>query len=228
MAYEKTVWANGDVITAEKMNKIEDGVVTGGGTVELYVQSLEPIGTTTWKGKISDSLIREDCIKAINAGKSIIVHAPGGATFCLNGYDNNMITGPTLYVNYDYYTPLITDSYQGTFFSISKSGGAEGVLVVNINSSFIPPDYTETWSLSKTLEEIGLADRDGVWVVCKYGMYTGYLISSPLYSGTAVFRCHAQGEIMDITVTQENSSYQVSIQRYYLYSLSDSYSSGAN
>lgn len=26
MSYEKTIWANGDLLTAQKMNKIEDGI----------------------------------------------------------------------------------------------------------------------------------------------------------------------------------------------------------
>lgn len=30
MSYEKTTWKKGDVITAEKLNKIEDGIADGG------------------------------------------------------------------------------------------------------------------------------------------------------------------------------------------------------
>lgn len=37
MAYEKTEWKSGDTITAEKLNKIEDGIAEGGGsTGPLY------------------------------------------------------------------------------------------------------------------------------------------------------------------------------------------------
>ena len=31
MAYSKTTWANGDTITAEKLNKMEDGIANAGG-----------------------------------------------------------------------------------------------------------------------------------------------------------------------------------------------------
>lgn len=33
MSYEKTVWNTGDVVTAEKLNKLEDGVQNAGGSV---------------------------------------------------------------------------------------------------------------------------------------------------------------------------------------------------
>ena len=33
MAYEKQTWANGDLITAEKLNHMEDGIAQGGGGV---------------------------------------------------------------------------------------------------------------------------------------------------------------------------------------------------
>jgi len=32
MSYVKTTWANGDIITAEKLNKLEDGVADSGGS----------------------------------------------------------------------------------------------------------------------------------------------------------------------------------------------------
>ena len=33
MAYEKQTWQSGDVITAAKMNHIEDGIASGGGGI---------------------------------------------------------------------------------------------------------------------------------------------------------------------------------------------------
>ena len=46
MAYEPTVWKNGDIITADKLNHIEDGIVTtgGGGTqigIPVVVATIE-------------------------------------------------------------------------------------------------------------------------------------------------------------------------------------------
>jgi hypothetical protein len=37
MTYTPTEWKNGDVITAEKLNKLEDGVASAGGGVEPFV-----------------------------------------------------------------------------------------------------------------------------------------------------------------------------------------------
>lgn len=38
MAYDKQTWANGDVITAAKLNHMEDGIEDGNDTdVEIYV-----------------------------------------------------------------------------------------------------------------------------------------------------------------------------------------------
>jgi len=33
MSYEKQEWANGDIITADKLNHMEDGIASGGGLV---------------------------------------------------------------------------------------------------------------------------------------------------------------------------------------------------
>ena len=37
MAYEPTVWKDGDVISAAKLNKIENGVAAGGGLPEVHI-----------------------------------------------------------------------------------------------------------------------------------------------------------------------------------------------
>lgn len=37
MAYEPTNWENGDVITAEKLNKIENGIVNGSGMFVVHI-----------------------------------------------------------------------------------------------------------------------------------------------------------------------------------------------
>ena len=35
--YSKQTWKNGDVITEDKLNHIEDGIATGGGKTEAYL-----------------------------------------------------------------------------------------------------------------------------------------------------------------------------------------------
>lgn len=40
MSYNKTTWTNGDVITAEKLNHIEDGIASGGSGGVLVVSTV--------------------------------------------------------------------------------------------------------------------------------------------------------------------------------------------
>lgn len=40
MSYNKTTWADGDVITAEKLNNIEDGIASGGSGGVLVVSTV--------------------------------------------------------------------------------------------------------------------------------------------------------------------------------------------
>lgn len=70
MAYIKTTWQNGDIITAEKLNHIETGiesVESGGGSGESFVVivNLDSDGTAT-----SDTEW-ENIVEAYNAGKTI-------------------------------------------------------------------------------------------------------------------------------------------------------------
>ena len=37
MSYEKQTWANGDVITAEKLNHMEDGIENAGGALVVHM-----------------------------------------------------------------------------------------------------------------------------------------------------------------------------------------------
>ncbi len=37
MSYEKTTWVNGDVITAEKLNHIEEGIKNAGDLIEVHI-----------------------------------------------------------------------------------------------------------------------------------------------------------------------------------------------
>ena len=40
MSYNKTTWTNGDIITAEKLNNIEDGIASGGSGGVLVVSTV--------------------------------------------------------------------------------------------------------------------------------------------------------------------------------------------
>lgn len=68
MAYEKTEWKNGDTITAEKLNHMEDGIAEGGGRMVVTASPESSESTTfvldkTWQ-EINDAFIN---------GTSIIV-----------------------------------------------------------------------------------------------------------------------------------------------------------
>lgn len=76
MAYEKTNWATGDVITAEKLNKIEEGIEnvsggSGGGVMTALITVESPEGGTC--DKSYDVILAE-----ITSGKPVIVSAVAG------------------------------------------------------------------------------------------------------------------------------------------------------
>lgn len=62
MAYQKTSWLSGDVITAEKMNKIEDGIYqaqeaaasaktyTAGNGISISIDGVISLNLQTWTG----------------------------------------------------------------------------------------------------------------------------------------------------------------------------------
>lgn len=55
MSYEKQTWTSGEVITAEKLNHIEDGVTANSDCGYEYVETteflFEEVGTTTSQGR---------------------------------------------------------------------------------------------------------------------------------------------------------------------------------
>ena len=69
MAYEPTVWQTGDVVTAEKMNKLEQGVASGGSGMMIVHISQQGVMDKTW----------HEIDTAIGAGKLIYTYdAPSG------------------------------------------------------------------------------------------------------------------------------------------------------
>lgn len=68
MAYTKTVWQTGDVITAAKLNNMEGGI-----------EAHDPIileGTWTDNGSCHFDISPEDMTAAFYAGKTIVCHYP--------------------------------------------------------------------------------------------------------------------------------------------------------
>ena len=71
MAYEPTSWQTGDVVTAEKLNKLEIGVASNSGSGNLIATATKNdnnyyVLDKTWK----------DIEDAINAGGTIMVKEP--------------------------------------------------------------------------------------------------------------------------------------------------------
>ena len=54
MSYEKTTWVNGDIITAEKMNNIEDGIANAGNMLICNTVYHSNLGLTGLDKKVSE------------------------------------------------------------------------------------------------------------------------------------------------------------------------------
>lgn len=83
MSYTPTVWATGDVVTAEKLNKLEQGVASAGGGSGGGVMIVNDVNGTldkTWQ-------------EIYDAGFSVIKEPNGLLMFCAGAltYDGNYI-----------------------------------------------------------------------------------------------------------------------------------------
>ena len=68
MAYEKTEWKKGDIITAAKMNKIEEGIANGQGGI-LFVIGHKENGDASFTYNITG----KEAWEAFNNGQILIV-----------------------------------------------------------------------------------------------------------------------------------------------------------
>lgn len=79
MAYVKNNWTEGDVITAEKLNNLEEGVSEVGGVYELTVTEEEwrEIMSSTYEEPWSKSITEEDFLKIKNSNiLDLIINSP--------------------------------------------------------------------------------------------------------------------------------------------------------
>lgn len=115
MAYTKTVWETGDVITAAKLNNAEDGI-----------ESHDPViitGTYTDADCIFD-ITNKDLYDLIAAGKIVIAHYPanaGGNT--PEGY--GMVTLAEVSEEDAVYYYTIEDQYVKSYFGTQSDKGAD-------------------------------------------------------------------------------------------------------
>lgn len=67
MAYEKHEWQTGEVITAEKLNNLEDGCGNSGGTL---IVTFTPNSENSQEGTSDKSA--DEIVEALNAGKVVL------------------------------------------------------------------------------------------------------------------------------------------------------------
>ena len=102
MAYEKQTWVTGEVITAEKLNHMEDGISGSGGSNALiceYDYNLEHTDKTF--GEIKDALLSGKTallktddygICRVRALTSYNIGGSEGSYFCSVGFDGNLLS----------------------------------------------------------------------------------------------------------------------------------------
>lgn len=84
MSYVKNEWGTGDVITAEKLNHIEDGVANaggGGGGSSALILTFDPTDVT---GTISGATAKE-VLDAFWSGTTVIIQGSTGSDFLCMG-----------------------------------------------------------------------------------------------------------------------------------------------
>lgn len=109
MSYEKQTWANGDVITANKLNHMEDGIAGGGGVLvvhSVYDEQTE-ISTLdkTWQ-QIHDALVAGCIVNTVQIADDEVI-----STFITDAwYDSGEEEGYKVDVSG---VPFATDSENG-------------------------------------------------------------------------------------------------------------------
>ena len=79
MSYEKQTWQTGDIVTADKLNHMEDGIESSGGVFCVtFNYDDEPSGEGYFTNVTQDHTF-EEAMTAYNAGKLVV--------FCLGGID---------------------------------------------------------------------------------------------------------------------------------------------
>lgn len=70
MAYEKNIWATGDVVTAEKLNHMEEGIEAGGSGGGVFVVTF----TAPTSGTNIDSVDKtfDEVLSALKSGANVI------------------------------------------------------------------------------------------------------------------------------------------------------------
>lgn len=95
MSYEKTIWKHGDTVTAEKLNKIEEGIasasVSGGSKTIIYYHYTQGHYTTDQVANL-EQYIGKVFLVVLNSQScsvgSAVVYIDGESGFVINAYDS--------------------------------------------------------------------------------------------------------------------------------------------
>ncbi len=75
MAYEPTVWKTGDIVSSEKLNKIENSIANTGILVVNVTPTVTKIENNTFFTNGTVDKTYDEMLEAYNAGKLVVVYA---------------------------------------------------------------------------------------------------------------------------------------------------------
>ena len=90
MAYTPTVWATGDVITAEKLNKMEQGIVAADNVVVISGLEWDVDGN---EHSLDFGITLDELLEYFSEGKEVLIEIPQDSTYVPE------MTGRIIYAN---------------------------------------------------------------------------------------------------------------------------------
>lgn len=123
MSYEPTVWQSGDIVTAEKLNKIENGIVSGG----------LPSVTSTDNGDVLTVVEGAWAKAAPSGGGALIVHEVEGVLDKTWQEISDAVDSGRICVHYNWTIP-VTDLRISFLCTKFIEEGEYGIVFMDISS----------------------------------------------------------------------------------------------
>lgn len=159
MAYEPTVWSTGDTITAEKLNKLENGVGAGGqGDSPMFIVDCDDFivnqgtGTATFVDCTKQDILNS-CVENPNTKIQLNVNNYGYGVFSIRLYLSNLVNEN----NYQYVM------FTSPVFGSSAPGISKSVVELSFGSGGNSAIVGERAVIGSPL--IVAFDHGGVWKV---------------------------------------------------------------
>lgn len=154
MSYEKQAWATGDVISAAKLNHMEDGIANGGGLfdsmivghVEFTPEYNEQAGGWQWVGATTQD-DHDEMARKIIANKSLKI--PSYILVTVNFNEGVPVTTPS--------NTLMAEAWAETFTD-DKGQGRYGITAMN-SRSWVLPDEANDWLKHENVEVTSYYDN---------------------------------------------------------------------